>query len=114
MTTNEQIFIIANQLANQGKKPTVALVKTKLTEPTPLPVIIKTLKVWQHEPDFVAPAKGNNELTNEYKALNSDQAQLQQLIDQAVNDKITELITPLQREIDELKVVISGLSKSLK
>ena len=114
MTINEQIFIIANQLANQGKKPTVALVKTKLTEPTPLPVIIKALKVWQHEPDFVAPAKGNNELTNESKALNSDQAQLQQLIDQAVNDKIAELITPLQREIDELKVVISGLSKQLK
>ncbi len=44
MTINEQIINIANQLANQGKKPTVALIKTQLTSPVPLPVDHQHLK----------------------------------------------------------------------
>jgi hypothetical protein len=53
MTTFDEILIIANQLANQGKKPTVALVKSKLTNVFPLPTIIKVLKTWQHQPEFI-------------------------------------------------------------
>ena len=52
MTITDEIIIIANQLANQGKKPTVALIKTKLTKAVPLPTIITTLKGWSHEPEL--------------------------------------------------------------
>ena len=53
MTISDEISIIANQLANQGRTPTVALIKGKLSQPTPLPRIISVLKSWQHEPDFI-------------------------------------------------------------
>ncbi len=53
MTTNEEIITIANKLANEGKKPTVALLKQKLTTKVPLPTLIATLKTWQHEPERV-------------------------------------------------------------
>ena len=51
MTINDEIIAIANQLANSGKKPSVALIKTRLTNSVPLPTIISTLKTWHHEPD---------------------------------------------------------------
>ena len=53
MTIIDEISICANQLANAGKKPTVALVKAKLRQAVPLPTLISTLKTWQHEPDFI-------------------------------------------------------------
>jgi hypothetical protein len=44
MTIIDEISICANQLANAGKKPTVALVKAKLRQAVPLPTLISTLK----------------------------------------------------------------------
>ena len=54
MPIHDEILTIANQIANAGKKPTVALIKTKLTETVPLPLIISTLKTWQHDPEFIS------------------------------------------------------------
>ncbi len=52
MTINDEILILANKIANKGNKPTVALIKTKLSKKVPLPVLISTLKGWQHDPSF--------------------------------------------------------------
>ena len=54
MTINDEILTLANQIANRGHKPTVALVKTKLKQKVPLPLIISTLKTWQHDPDYTS------------------------------------------------------------
>jgi hypothetical protein len=54
MTIIDEILIAANKIANEGKKPTVALVKAKLSTPTPLPTIISVLKTWQHDESFVS------------------------------------------------------------
>ena len=53
MTISDEICIIANKLANEGKSPTVALIKSGLNHPVPLPQIIATLKTWQHDPEFI-------------------------------------------------------------
>ena len=55
MTISDEISIIANKLANEGKTPTVALIKSQLSQTTPLPQIITVLKHWQHEPTFIQP-----------------------------------------------------------
>ncbi len=34
-------------LVNQGKEPTVALVKTRMTTPAPIPAIIAAIKSWK-------------------------------------------------------------------
>jgi len=57
MTIKDEIITIANQLANQGKKPSVALIKNKLSQAAPLPVIISTLKNWVHEPEKIKVLK---------------------------------------------------------
>lgn len=101
MTTNDEILTVANQLANQGKKPSVALVKTRLSQPTPLPQIISVLKTWQHDPEFTQVDKLEQPNINE----NDDQnTHLKQLI--------AEAIKPLEIEIAELKTLIKQLIDS--
>jgi len=98
MTINDEILIIANQLANQGKKPSVALIKTKISQPVPLPQLISVLKNWQHEPDFICATPKSD--PKEYKVPNEEQA-FSQLVAQA--------IMPLEQEIVELKRMIQTL-----
>ncbi|QIL86062.1 hypothetical protein G7083_09530 [Vibrio sp. HDW18] len=49
-TTNvsQQLEQILNQLTQQGKTPSVALVKARLTTPVPMPAIIAALKSWKN------------------------------------------------------------------
>ena len=102
MTIYEQITQIANQLANEGKKPTVALVKAKLTTPTPMPTIISTLKNWQHDPKAVTQ-EAHTEETVTTTENTSEIAQL-----------LAELITPLKQEISALKEEVRLLREQLK
>jgi len=99
MTTYEEILIIANQLANEGRKPSVALVKTKLSQAVPLPELIRVLKNWQHQPEYVT-AKSTT-VTRNKKAQIKGENEVQKLIEQA--------IAPLKLEIAELKAQIAQL-----
>lgn len=108
MTNIEEIIITANVLANQGKKPTVALVKARLTQNTPLPLIISTLKTWQHQSDYIAPKSAkNSDIKSKNKAAYTD---LSAQIEKAVSDAIT----PLIEEITELKGQILRLEQKLE
>ncbi|GAA6206449.1 hypothetical protein [Thalassotalea sp. SU-HH00458] len=98
MTINDEILAIANQLANQGKKPTVALIKTRLSQPVPLPQLIATLKTWQHEPSFT---EINTVETTAIKEEPKNNDALTEIINQA--------ITPLKDEINSLKLMIEQL-----
>lgn len=100
MTISDEISIIANQLANQGRTPTVALIKGKLSQPTPLPRIISVLKSWQHEPDFIK-AKNDIKGTSEQEVTAPENEELSTLITQA--------ILPLQQEIAEVKALLEQL-----
>jgi anti-sigma factor ChrR (cupin superfamily) len=98
MTINDEILAIANQLANQGKKPTVALIKTRLSQPVPLPQLITTLKNWQHEPDFTE--------VNPVKTLEADEVQEQ---NEELVEIVNQAIAPLKAEINALKSLIEQL-----
>ena len=105
MTISDEITIIANQLANQGKTPTVALIKSKLTQPSSLPNIISVLKNWQHEPTFISmntESQDTSELTTNTVLENE---QLSQLIAQAIK--------PLQEELKELKSLVRELKQQI-
>ena len=112
MTIIEEIIAIANTLADQGKKPSVALIKTKLSQPAPLPTIINVLKNWQHQPNSQAqtspdqktPAnQDNNNLSTTLDTLN--EKVLEQIIAQALQ--------PLKAELAEIKQQIQEI-KNLK
>ncbi|PCH94165.1 MAG: hypothetical protein COB83_12400 [Gammaproteobacteria bacterium] len=105
MTINEEIVTLANQLANEGNKPTVALIKTKLNKKVPLPVIISTLRTWQHEPSFTSlPEKksDNSKTTNTPTNAAS--------IGQELHDELANM----KKEILELKQLVKQLINKQK
>jgi hypothetical protein len=102
MTITDEIIIIANQLANQGKKPTVALIKTKLTKAVPLPTIITTLKGWSHEPELTTFNKSEtNNIPQNKKSIT-----LEPEIEKAINLAVEHAIQPLLVEIAQLKALL--------
>lgn len=100
MTINDEILILANQIANKGNKPTVALVKAKLTKKVPLPVIISALKVWQHEPNFMALPEEKQTITETAKPSIETGVHTQELY---------EALADMKKEIIELKQLITQL-----
>ncbi len=42
-----ELHSIMQQLQEQGKEPTVALIKARLSTPVPIPALIATLKSWK-------------------------------------------------------------------
>ena len=102
MSISEEIITIANIIANNGKKPSVALIKTKLTSKVPLPVIISTLKVWQHDPSFIS-VKNENSTKAEMIETTAITNELSQLI--------AEALAPINKELANLKLEINRLKK---
>jgi hypothetical protein len=100
MTIFDEISIIANKLANEGKVPSVALIKGHLSQPTPLPKIIAALKNWHHDPDFIKTTDKNEEANPNIES-SRDHKELNKLI--------AEAIAPLQQEIAELKIQVKAL-----
>ena len=118
MTIIDEILICANQLANAGKKPTVALVKAKLSQPVPLATLITTLKNWQHQPEFIALQNDKN--PNVYQEISSSEtsALIESLLESGVVNKIIkqsldqELIT-MKNELLAMKLLIKDLTEQL-
>ncbi len=44
---SQELEAILSQLVAQGKEPTVALVKARLSQPVPMPAIISVMKSWK-------------------------------------------------------------------
>lgn len=100
MTISDEISIIANQLANKGTPPSVALIKSQLSNPTPLPTIIAVLKSWQHDPAYTSLVSDQEEEeeTSELISKNEDVAKL-----------ISQAVLPLQQELQEIKNLLTQL-----
>lgn len=118
MTIIDEILICANKIANAGKKPTVALVKAKLTQRVPLATLITTLKSWQHQPDFIVSINNEEEQVNQDSATKSTSALVDSLFE---NDTMKKLIqqsltlefTEIKNELSEMKLLITKLTEQL-
>ncbi len=115
MTIIDEISICANQLANAGKKPTVALVKAKLRQAVPLPTLISTLKTWQHEPDFIT---SNISQTNQVEPQKGtdDSMLINSIVNNAaikayIEDIVSAQLVDIKTELAELK---NNLADKLK
>ena len=100
MTISDEISIIANKLANEGKVPSVALIKSQLNQAVPLPKIISALKNWHHEPKFIQAQDQEitSKISTEAKPNNTEISLL-----------IANALVPLQQEITELKQQLKQL-----
>ena len=100
MTISDEISIIANKLANEGKVPSVALIKSQLNQAIPLPQIISALKNWHHEPKFIQAQ--HQEITTK----TSTEAKPNNI---EISLLISNALAPLQQEITELKQQLKQL-----
>jgi hypothetical protein len=104
MTNIEQIMILANQLANDGKKPSVALIKAKLSSPVPLPQIIASLKSWSHEPEncvFPETNSTTHKTDDKTNALNT-----------VTIAELNDAIAPINKELAEIKRLLEVFVKN--
>jgi hypothetical protein len=102
MTINDEILILANQIANRGHKPTVALIKTKLSTKVPLPVIISALKGWQHDPTFIAlpeDKKSDTVIRENSASINKS----------TFENELSKELATMKEEIAELKALVKKL-----
>jgi hypothetical protein len=116
MTIFDEILIAANQIANEGSKPTVALIKAKLTQRVPLPTIIQTLKSWQHDPLFIKLAVSEKQLTN-VRTSNSEHISISDLdekIKNSVNQALANELFNMKEELSDMKKLIKALTEQLK
>lgn len=49
---HQEIYRIAYKLSAEGKTPSVALIRSRLTVPTSLPVIVQALQQWKLSPEL--------------------------------------------------------------
>ena len=108
MTINDEILILANQIANAGNKPTVALIKAKLNVKVPLPVIISVLKNWQHEPSFISKPNEINDIKQKDQV--ADTTGETEIFRQNLNDELAQM----KQEIIELKHLVQQLIEQQK
>jgi len=114
MTITDEILIAANKLANAGKKPSVALIRAKLSQSAPLPLLISTLKGWQHQPDFISTtteqdntnSKSLDEMKNDLRENDAVKALIQ--------ETLSEELKQMKTELSDIKQLITELSKQLK
>lgn len=112
MTSFERITIIANQLANAGKKPTVALIKAKLSSPVPLPQMISALRSWHHEPEncVLREPVATEDLSD--KNSDEDMVTNEMLTIEQVNLAISQALEPIKAELTEVKVQLQQLKQN--
>ncbi len=124
MTIIDEILICANKLANAGTKPTVALVKAKLSQRAPLATLITTLKSWQHQPDFITPINNEEEQkVNQGSSTQDTSALRESLLSSLLKEDgpIKEMLqksfdlelTDMRNELSEMRVLIKKLTEQL-
>lgn len=102
----DKIILIAQQLANEGKTPNIALLKARLAKNIPLPMIIQGLKMWQDNP--------NKEINRPIEpTLIANTKTEMSSFDLLLEAKINTMIAPLKDEITQLKTELNALKESL-
>ena len=103
----QHIVDAANQLALEGKKPSMALIKSRLVQPATMRDIIETLKKWLFDPNAIVPPKSTPTSTS------ADVADPTAVLIATAIASVREEIAPLRQEMNELKAEIAALKKAL-
>lgn len=113
MTITDEILIAANKLANAGKKPTVALIKAKLSRSAPLPLLISTLKGWQHQPDFIAATSTQDNTNSQSSDKTNSDLRENDAVKALIQQTLAEELKQMKTELSDIKELIKELSKQL-
>ena len=87
MSSNE-IFSVCQQLDKEGKEPSVALIKARLSIKQPLPTIVAGLKYWRANPNSSAV--------------------------QEIKQETKSTILPLEQRVEQLEAEVSELKDLIR
>ena len=103
MSSEQHIIDIANQLAAEGKQPSVALIKARLSAPVAMPVLLAVLGRWKAAPEQFpsstasedspqSPVDGPNEvcltgIQQQLEQMQNQLDQMQQLLEQLSDNR---------------------------
>lgn len=88
----EAIIEVCQQLKSEGKEPSVALIKARLTKPQPLPTVISGLKAWKNNPNHVVVSTP--------------------VVEEKNAPSLEERVEKLEQQVKDLNKVIEHLTKS--
>jgi len=97
------VIAACHRINKKGGTPSIGLIKTKLSRPVPLPMIIKGLQYWQANPDAGEDASLQETALSD---TNTNTAELTSTDIQALYQRISALesaLTSLQTEVRALK-----------
>ena len=72
-TITQELENAISSLISEGKEPSVALIKSRLATPLPIPVIIKTLQAWKKNAKVPMIEKQTKALTAEERITQLEQ-----------------------------------------
>ena len=112
----EHIILVAQQISNEGKTPTTALVKSRLPKNTPLAEIMQGVKLWKANPQQIIEIPNEETQPASLAPLEngSVDALINQLIDNKLNEKIADIISPLKIQITALQKEIEQLKNKIE
>ncbi|MFT4927712.1 MAG: TolA-binding protein [Phenylobacterium sp.] len=101
---HSEIYRIAYQLSLNGRKPSVALIRARLSKPTSLPDIIQALQQWKLTPELGKPEPEKvHEPDSKETATTTDSADesirldnIEQRLEQ-LEDKVERILQLLER-----------------
>lgn len=105
--SRQHIVDAANRVALEGKQPSVALIKSQLTEPAGLREIIETLKTWQFDPHTKAAEK------QPATVITATETETTATLIATAIAAVREEFAPLHQEVAELKAEIATLKQAL-
>jgi len=107
-----QIIAVANQLIKNGKKPTVAMVRAKLTQHVPMPLLLRTLQKLESMTaaqiaELVTESPGANPTKNPANsdAKDDELAALKQQVN-ALHNEVALLKQELKQQSNEIAKLI--------
>ena len=107
MSPIEQVLAAAKSIANNGHKPSLALIKSRLGNSVPMPLLIQGLQQfkalpkseWQHLPELEAiPPKTTDEQSNSPNDVLAHLNQQIIMMQQHIN-KLTQRVTQLETDL---------------
>lgn len=98
--SQDVLFQIADALAREGKEPSVALIKSRLPEPRPIPEIISALQRWRSQ------KAGKSQEA-------AESAPQESLPVTPMPAELSRWLTPMQQEITQLRHEVAQFRQSL-
>jgi len=104
---HQEIYRIAYQLNAQGKTPSVALIRSKLSVPASLPVIVQALQKWKQSPELgresekqqdQKPADTSNPSADNTAQVSSAKIQAMQAQINALEQKVAHLYQVIETQ----------------